>query len=199
MNIDQFKERLLSEDLSTVLESILLSPDAKHVDNSQKDHIKNKLANKYNVPIEQINIIVVGSAKLGFSISEKVLNDGRTLPRYRNFSLYSDIDLAIICPPIFEKIWNELTNYSHRQAYFPWVSRRLGDYFICGWLRPDYFPNGVSLRYCDDWWDTFRDLTARRFFGRRKVRGALFYNFEQLKAYQARSFKECLDIEIGKI
>ncbi len=199
MNIEQFKERLISEDLDSMLNSILLSPDAEHVDHSQQEHIKNKLATKYNVPIEQINVIVVGSAKLGFSITEKILFDGRTLPRYRKFSFFSDIDLAIISPPIFDKIWNELTNFSHRQAYFPWTSRKLGDYLICGWLRPDHFPTGTSLRYCDDWWDIFRDLTAKRFFGRRKVRGALFYNFDQLKKYQARSYKECLDIETSKI
>lgn len=196
MTPDEFKERLLIDTVETLLTDILVSEDAKHVTIDQRNLIKRSLADKFNVPIESINLIIVGSAKLGFSISEKKNKfDNSILPRYRPFSPQSDIDLAVICTPIFEIIWNDLSKYSFNVPYFPWQSNKLGDYFVCGWMRPDYFPPRVRLRKCDDWWDTFRYLSSRRVLGQRRIRGGLFYNLEQLKSYQSKALLECINIE----
>jgi hypothetical protein len=134
---------------------------------------------------------IVGSAKLGFSLTEKRARDGSLLARYRDFSAASDIDVAVVSPRLFDILWNELGAYAHREACLPWNSGALGDYLVCGWIRPDHFPIRVRLRRCDDWWDLFRALSADSRYGRRKVRGGLFHSVEHMKRYQIRALREC--------
>jgi hypothetical protein len=195
MTVKEFREQLLSEKFEDILNNVLLNDDAVHVSLEQKDYIKNKIADKFKVPVESVRLIIVGSAKLGFSISEKKLKGKPKLPRYRAFSPTSDIDIAIVCQPIFEMIWNDLSQYSFASPYFPWQSNKFGDYLVCGWMRPDHFPLRVRLRKCDDWWDVFRFLSSRQFLGRRRIRAGLFYNFERLQNYQSKALKECIDHE----
>jgi hypothetical protein len=138
---------------------------------------------------------IVGSAKLGFSITEKK-RAGCVYPRYRPFGPASDIDTAVVSPEIFRLIWDDLSIYAHGQPLMPWDSGRLGDYLLYGWLRPDHFPK-VRIRRCDDWWDLFRRLSAEPRFDRRPVRGALFYSICDLKRYLRRAVLECIRIEQG--
>ena len=195
MTPDEFRKRILIDSTETMLNEILLSDEAKHVSPDQIIYIKKKLSEKFNVPIDIIKLIVVGSAKLGFSISEKKLKDKSSLSRYRAFGPASDIDIAIVCQPIFEKIWNELTQYSFSVPFAPWQSTKFGDYLVCGWIRPDHFPKRVRLRKCDDWWDTFRLLSSKQVLGRRTIRAGLYYNMEQLKIYQSKALTECKNYE----
>lgn len=195
MTIDDFKRLILNEDFEEILTKILLSNDAKHVGQSSSNYIQSKLAEKYNIQPIDIQLIIVGSAKIGFALAEKRMKDGTTLPRYRPFRPDSDIDIAIISPAIFEAIWNELGRFASSQLYLPWDSKKLGDYLVCGWLRPDYFPKGKRLRKCDDWYDTFRFLSSQQRLGRRQIRGGLFYNIEHLKTYQGKALSACIEFE----
>jgi hypothetical protein len=195
MTVQEFKDAILRDDIDTVLADILLNDEAKHVTLEQREFVKEKISEKFNVNPESIRIIIVGSAKLGFSISEKSRKELPMLPRYRSFNATSDIDIAIISQPIFELIWNELSDYSFGVPYYPWKSNKLGDYLVCGWMRPDHFPKWVRLRKCDDWWDLFSFLSSRQSLGRRKIRAGLFYNFEQLKTYQSKALQECINYE----
>lgn len=195
MTPEEFKERLLNDTTENILNDILLGEGDIHVTIEQKRYILKILSEKFSVPLNSMRLIVVGSAKLGFSISEKNIKDSLPLPRYRSFSPQSDIDLAIISQPIFDTIWNELSNYSFGVPYYPWQSNKFGDYMVCGWMRPDHFPKRVRLRKCDDWWDTFRFLSSRQFLGRRRIRAGLFYSFDQLKIYQSKALLECINFE----
>jgi hypothetical protein len=195
MELSEFRQKLMDESIDDILTNVLLSDFARHVSKEKQDLIKEKIAKTYGVNEENIQLIIVGSAKLGFSISEKKLKDGTMLPRYRSFAPTSDIDIAIVSQNIFEVVWNELTKFSVNNSWFPWDSGKLGDYLICGWLRPDYFPKERRLRRCDDWWDTFRSFSADRRLGRRRVRGGIFYSFEQLKSYQSKALKDCIQYE----
>jgi hypothetical protein len=114
----------------------------------------------FGAPVERQQVVVVGSAKLGFSISEKRTFGGVGLERYRPFRPESDIDIALVHPFIFDQLWRELSDHSHRSPTMPRDSARLGDYLVYGWIRPDHFPKNVRLRRCDDWWDTFNKMTA---------------------------------------
>ena len=146
---------------------------------------------------DPLKIQIVGSAKLGFSISEKHLADGSILPRYRAFSPVSDIDTVVICPMIFDAIWNDLSTYAGQSvSRLPWNSGALGDYLVHGWLRPDLFPKVTSLRKCQDWWNVFSELSLNKDFNRHSVRGAIFHSLEHLKRYQLRSITECVRVEV---
>jgi hypothetical protein len=190
VTVEFVREKIRNNDLGFLLEEVLLAGDAEHVAGSDVEYIRAMLSAKFGVEAAAIGIWIVGSAKLGFSLTEK-RRGSEVLPRYRPFSPLSDIDVAVVSPPLFDLIWNELSAYAHRVSRLPWDSGELGDYLICGWFRPDYFPIRARLRRCDDWWDLFRSLSADARYGRRKVRGALFHSVEHMKRYQARALHEC--------
>ncbi len=191
-----FRASLSSGDVDAIVDQYLLVPGAVHVEAVDIDHIHVQLAESYNVPQVEVQVWITGSAKLGFSISEKKKRDAPALPRYRPFSEHSDIDVAVVSRSIFERVWRDLSLHSHRQPRFPREAKRLGDYLVCGWLRPDYFPKNVRLPHCDAWWDQFRRLSADPRFRRIPVRGALFHSIDQLRTYMGRAVSECITAEV---
>ncbi len=183
----EFRQRLVAGDMQT-LEDELFAPGALHVGTAEILYVGTNLAAAYSVADSEVTLHVVGSAKLGFAIAEKRLQGGGFLPRYRPFGPYSDIDIAVISPPIFNQIWHELALHVNEQPWMPTRLGTLGDYLVYGWLRPDKFPR--RLLRCDLWWDTFHRLSAEARFGR-PVRGALFYSDAHMKMYYARAVRDC--------
>lgn len=194
ITLSEFRELCATDKAEDIVDNILLRDDAKHVSVDNREYLLRGLAAAYGVDRASIQLWIVGSAKLGFSISEKRKPDGRVLPRYRPFSVHSDIDTAVVCPDLFRLIWDELCIYAHGQPWMPWSYKQLGDYMVYGWLRPDHFPPRV--RRCDDWWDLFRRFSANPRFGRRSVRGALFHSVSDLRRYQRRAVIECINAEM---
>lgn len=195
MTPEEFREKLQKSDAETILQEIVLADDAAHVGLEERDLIRSTIASTFSAPVDHVTMRIVGSAKLGFSLSERRADDGTVeLERYRPFRAESDIDVAVICPRAFNMIWHELAQFSHKDKFAPWKSGRLGDYLILGWLRPDHFPN-TRLRHCDAWNDCFNRLSANSKLGRRKVRGGLFYSMQHMEQYYIKSIKECINAE----
>lgn len=194
LSVTEFRDCLNRGEIEYLLDEVLLGREAEHVAEPEIEYIRSVLARVFQCDSE-IEIWIVGSAKLGFSTVEKRGRDGIISPRYRLFSPTSDIDVAVVGSCVFTPIWNELSAFSHRNSRFPWNSGLLGDYLVCGWLRPDHFPKGVRLRKCDEWWDTFRTLSADHRFGRRRVNGGLFASVDHLRQYYLRSLNDCLQAE----
>jgi hypothetical protein len=192
MTIDEFRKALREVEPFEVVDRYLLEGCPIHVPPEGNCLIRTELGERYGIRADNINCFIVGSAKLGFSLVEKKLRDGTTLPRYRKFSEQSDIDVAIVSSSVFEQIWFEISGYAHQSKPWPWKSGKLGDYLVSGWFRPDHFPVGQPR--CNDWWDCFNRLSANAVF-RRKVRGGLFYSVEHLRQYQLRSVRDCLNAE----
>lgn len=191
MSPNDFKILLADGDLEQIADDVLLSGEARNFSQDQINKVVTTLAAKYGVAHDAITIKIVGSGKLGFSLLEKWdKNSKQTLPQFRLFSAASDIDVAVISPAIFNLVWDELGKHADLTPQMPWNSGQLGDYMVHGWLRPDHFPKNATLRHCDDWWDVFRDLSAKRAFGFRKIRGALYYSYDQLRRYQIRGLRE---------
>lgn len=195
LTVDEFRQKIHDNEAEYLLEHVIFQEEAKHVSSENIQHLRAALADKFACPIDSIKLWIVGSAKLGFSITEKHMYGAPTLPRYRDFSPTSDVDVAVVCPPIFNLIWDELSSHANQNGRLPWDSKELGDYLVYGWLRPDTFPIKARLRRCDDWWDLFHALSADARYGRRKVRGGLFHSEDQMKRYQRRAISECLAAE----
>jgi hypothetical protein len=195
LSVDDFKQRLLLGEKDFLPDDVLLGPEAAHVSPTNIDFLKGALSRTFSsrddIPVD---VWIVGSAKLGFATREKIKN-GVVFPRYRPFSGDSDVDVAVISDAIFGTIWHELAEHAHRAIRMPWNSQYLGDYLVCGWLRPDHFPNQVRLRHCDAWWDLFRRLSTERRFGPRRIRGGLFADISHLRRYLNRSIEECEQAE----
>ncbi|WP_169980716.1 hypothetical protein [Tautonia rosea] len=199
ISVNEFRERCRQDSPEDIVDEILLTEESTHVSKENKHYIIEQLSSAFAVPAPSVQVWITGSAKLGFSLVEKTRKDRNgiheVLSRYRSFGPDSDIDIAVVSPEIFRMIWDDLSIFAHGYAWMPWDSKRLGDYMVYGWLRPDHFPRGSRLRRCDDWWDCFRYFSADLRFGRRKVRGGLFHSLSDLKRYLRRAVKECINFE----
>lgn len=194
ITLEEFKARCRADSADDIVNDVLLADEALHVCADNRAYLRDTLASKFCVSRDAVQLWVVGSAKLGFSLTEK-RKDGNLLPRYRAFRPDSDIDTAVVSPEIFRIIWDELSIYAHGAPWMPWNSGKLGDYLVYGWLRPDHFPSRNRVRRCDDWWDQFHRFSANPRFGRRSVRGGLFYSIADLQRYLRRSVAECINVE----
>lgn len=188
MQIAEFKKALQEDSASDVVANIILANGAKHVSDEAIQYAEAQIRSQFQIPNQHsLNIIVVGSAKLGFSIAEKTILGRNTLPRYRDFDPYnSDIDLAIVCQKLYFDIWRDLSTYSHNQTPFPWDTH-LGKYALVGWLRPDHFPKLQRPLSCMKWWELFQSLSNSVPFNRQKVRGGLYFHKDFLNQYQQRA------------
>lgn len=193
LTVDQFKALCLEKSAEDIVDDLLLTEDALHVSASDREFIATQLANKFGLEASRVKIWITGSSKLGFSIVEGRKN-GQHLQRYRPFSPISDIDVAVVSPALYDLIWEDLCVFAHGHAWLPWDSKKLGDYMVYGWLRPDHFPHGKTRRG-NDWWDTFRALSSNPRFKRRTVRGGLFHSVGDLRRYLRRAVVECINIE----
>lgn len=191
MTLDELKAQILTNDLETFVDTVVLSAGTPHFSDYQISRVSARLAAKFSVEIDSISILVVGSAKLGFGLFDKKSKTGEILPAFRSFRPESDIDLAVISSRLYELLWDELSIHANNSFKMPWDSGKLGDYMVHGWLRPDHFPKHVRLRRCDDWWDIFRSLSADSSLGRRPIRGGLYHSYEHLRRYQLRGLSRC--------
>jgi hypothetical protein len=199
LTVEEFRNLLKGADPLEIVDRVILGHAPVHVIPKHVTLIATILAEAYGIQPGEVEIHITGSARLGFSLVEKgQRGDEFFLPRYRPFSAHSDIDVAVISRPIFDMIWHDLSSYSHRAPWFPPKARRLGDYLVCGWLRPDHFPKGVRLRRCDDWWDTFNKISKNSEFKRRRVNGGLFASIVHLRQYMSRAVSDCIQQEGGQ-
>lgn len=190
--VDEFKKILTIETSEEIAENYLINGEARHFTAEQIAFVQKSLSLKFGVEKDLIDLRVVGSSKLGFSLHDKWdRNSQKQLPAFRLYSAVSDVDIAVVSPAVFNLVWQELGRYADQTPRMPWESGKLGDYFVHGWIRPDLFPKFVRLQMCDDWWDLFRNLSTDSYLGRRKIRGALYYSIEQFRRYQIRSVAQC--------
>jgi hypothetical protein len=195
LTVEEFRSLLKSAQALDIVDNVLLQQPAVHLRPERAQLIASALAIAYGVDVEEVKIIPMGSAHLGFSLVEKRRKDEPALPRYRPYGVNSDIDVAVICTPIFDRIWHELTAYYARGPRFPPDAGRLADYVLCGWFRPDHFPKGVWLPRCQKWWDTFNKLSRDVSFQPRRVRGGIFNSVFHLRHYLSRAVRECIQHE----
>lgn len=189
--LTNFKRDLLEKSDEEIVKKYILENNCLHINSEDINYIRNNIAFSFSIPVDDISLCVAGSAKLGFSLFEKKTN-GIIKPRYRFFSAESDIDIAIISPILYKRFWDDLSIYSCNHSFFPWNSCKFGDYFVCGWIRPDKLPN---IKKKDIWWDCFNNISVKRFKGIRQIRGALYFDNNFFIEYQKRSIRLCKSME----
>jgi hypothetical protein len=189
MDVEEFKSELNSKTAREIVEQRLLCSSAEKATTEYVETVRHRICTSFSIPSVSVEIVVVGSAKLGFSLVEKEVK-GEIKPRYRPFDEDSDIDVAVVSPLLFERVWSQLAVYGHKQVPFPWKSK-LNHYLLFGWLRPDLFPSDSRPAICKAWWRVFDGLSSDRSLGFRKTRGGLYYSKEFLANYQMRAVVEC--------
>ncbi len=191
MDLATLKASITSREADDFVREFILSADCLHVTSAAIEHIRSNLSDAVGIKIEPEEMVVVGSAKLGFGLFEKKRRDIDPLPRFRPFSPASDIDVAICSPQVFDTVWKELCDYAIGQPWLPYIMKNTGNYLVYGWLRPDQVPFEARLRTLDGFQDRLRKLSNDKILGRRKISGAIYRDVSFLSKYQTRGIAQC--------
>ncbi|EQA6239082.1 hypothetical protein V1603_16390 [Enterobacter sp. ECC-219] len=172
--LEEFKEKLLSDDIRDVYQRYLLGHDIWYFREKKgsadfaQDYDDFKLYMSKKLGIHVNNIAIVGSAKMGFSLSPS--------KNYRVFNDDSDIDIVIVSEGIFKASWMafiELHSKNYMPSYAP-VAKNIFKGFVSLKeldIRVDFFdvwsrkveplkkdiqtifgiPNEITYRIYDSW------------------------------------------------
>ncbi|UII81593.1 hypothetical protein [Flagellimonas sp. CMM7] len=144
-------------------------------------YLKQKVASFFN--ISTTKIVMVGSAKLGFSIAPKKL--------WNDFNEESDIDIVVISEEVFDEYWKELLDFNintkARTEQEDKMYREFLEYFLKGWIRPDLFPFNYSKK--NAWFEFFKSISYGK-YGNYKIAGAIFRNEYFFEEYHSRNIKK---------
>lgn len=141
---------------------------------------RSRIANRFGISFHEV--IITGSAKLGFSPHKETL-----------FSLESDIDVALVSSQLFEEFIELARGYQmqlrgarksitekEQSMYHEFL-----EYTVLGWIRPDKLPTSFQLKLTKDgWFDFFRSISyGQSEVGNYKVNGGVFRSYRHLENY----------------
>ena len=182
---DEFKNKLRDEalsDIEVVQRYITHGSAFVFKDNDDKYFkLKKMVAEEFGLNPQEV--IMIGSAKLGFSISP--------LKRWQPFHGESDIDMVIISSDKFDRFWKGLYDFNieltartekEEKRYY-----RFLDYLFKGWLRPDVFPFSYVGR--NEWLGFFKSISYGE-FGDYKINGAVFRDWGFYETYHTSNIRE---------
>jgi len=185
ITVDNFKTKLRDETVSdlVIVQGFITHGSPFVFGGDDEKYFKLKQTVSQNFDLNPQDVIMIGSAKLGFSISP--------LKRWQPFRDESDIDIVIISPDIFDKLWKELYDFNIKlrarteeedARYYKFL-----DYFFKGWLRPDLFPFSYTGR--KEWFDFFKSISYGE-FGYYKITGAIFRSHYFYESYHIGNIRE---------
>lgn len=178
--IADFKKNLTGRTSADLVQQYLTHGACHVLSESQYFQLKSAVAQKFNV--HHSEVIVVGSAKLGFSVVPE--------KRYRPFGDASDIDVAICSGALYDSIWRDVFDYWARGEQWPHF-HSFRKYHFRGWMRPDKLPPVASFERANAWWEFFRALRAGGKFGPYRINGALYKEWSFLEKYQVTCMHGC--------
>lgn len=200
MTPDEFRGLLLEKTAAEIVESCILTDDpGPYIDRNALGVLERQARATFSLRADHaLSTIVVGSAKLGFSFLEKKARKG--VPRKPAYRPYvpgeSDIDVAVVSPLLYMRIWSDLARFGATQTLFPWGTD-IARYMLHGWIRPDKFPPEVPKR-CIDWKEMIRDISQMTPFKYKRLRCGIFHSKYFLEIYQQRGVFTAQQIEMNQ-
>lgn len=198
MTPNEFRELLRSKSAEEIVETYILSDEPGPFITRDALRLLEKEARiTFRLQDDHhFSTIVVGSAKLGFAYLEKPGRDGSPpKPAYRSYSPgESDIDVAVVSPIVYTRIWQDLARVGAQQVIFPWRTD-LAAYMLHGWLRPDKFPPSAPQR-CTDWKTMVQKVSRMEPFRYKRLRCGLFQSKYFLQHYQQRGVRAAQQAEM---
>ena len=181
--LDKFKADLFEQPLIQVVRKHIISGDCFILNSDLYFDLRSEVAEHFGLHPNEV--LVVGSAKLGFSI----VPEKRFRPFRRN---KSDIDVALISSELFDQVSEDI--YRYKQKAGDWTKyREYTDHLFQGWIRPDKFPRSPVFRFGKKWWDFFLAMTENLRYGDYKIRGALYKSYFFIENYQSECVQQCKD------
>jgi hypothetical protein len=192
--IARFKADLLLLSPDDVFSRYILPAPCKGASDIDERALRERIAKNFAIDVERV--IIVGSAKLGFTLRHKRAFDRRNeRPPFSPFCQNSDVDVAIVSDALFDSIWKKCFEFWHGSGYGNATNYWPGgahfrDYIFRGWMRPDHLPSEGDFTYKTEWFDFFRRLTSDRAAGDYKVTAGLYRELYFLKMYQTVKINE---------
>ncbi len=201
--IDEFKEILRNEAIEAVVRDYVFqaTPYVFRRERKSLDILRQHLCRRLDLNAE--NLIVVGSASLGFSLSP------RKFPR--RFFSGSDIDVVIVNAPLFDSIWLHVLGWNYPQRNrlididWEWAKERVNDIYW-GRFAPDRISNDTRFnrlslptnliqlrRISTDWFNAFQSLSLYKEFASRKITGRLYRTWDHALLYHVSGFQQIKD------
>jgi hypothetical protein len=198
--IAEFKSALLTRPVDEVLQDYVFSGDPYAFRDQPNALLKLRSHVSSTLKVDEKNIVVVGSAQIGFSLSPD------NFPRW--FTDQSDIDVVVVDERLFDIVWHTLLqwHYPRRQRLprgdWAWASSRRKELYW-GWFVPNEIRfDGLSLpsalkpiRDCSTlWFNTFQSLTDYPEFSKREVNGRLYRTWQHVRLYHAEGLRQIREI-----
>lgn len=149
MHVENLIAHLKSKDATWIYRKYLLGHDIWYFreflnkDNHAEIYDDIKILMSERLRIHVNNIAIVGSAKLGYSITPTPEK------KFRPFSEESDIDIAIVSPELFKKSWDSFLELSQRGYLRDYTS-----------ITGNIFRRFVTLKKPDSRNDFFREWSG---------------------------------------
>lgn len=141
---------------------------------------RKRIATKFNINYN--DILITGSAKLGFSPHKNKL-----------FDYDSDIDVAIVSEKLYDLIMLSIHDYQmqlreNRKAVSEYELKKYHkflEYGAIGWMRPDLLPTSFRIATLkQDWFDFFTSISyGKSEVGNYKVTAGAFKSYSHLERY----------------
>jgi hypothetical protein len=197
VDVEQFKSLLLSTEVREVVQNQLFDGPVHAFRQRPGDLniLRRHLAS--HLPLTAERIVVVGSAKTGFSL------DPRNFPR--PFGVKSDIDIVVVDEALFDTYWAICLDYYYPRRIenlpkpdYEWLRNRKSDVFW-GRFEPHYMRyEGLSfpevLRPLRDlstaWFNAFQSLSTYGQFRGRDVKGRLYRTWHHAMAYHMDGLRQ---------
>lgn len=140
------------------------------------NEFRREICTKFNVHPQ--NFTVVGSAKLGFSLSPAKYGSP--------FSEISDIDVVLVSDELFQELWIQLIEFKKTTVYSlsSYHQKRFYDLqaiLFYGSIRLDMVTK--DFQFAKEWWEFFNRLSRDKRFGPRHVRAMIFKSWKHVSIY----------------
>lgn len=182
MDIDDFKNDLLSLDPVEVVRKDIIFGSPHAVDINKYYLLRRDVSKEYD--IHPSEVLLVGSGMLGFSIVPD--------KRYRAFCDESDLDIVILAPSLFDRMWSAVNSYRRQGGLWPKEYRDdFSKYLLRGWIRPDKFPPEASFPLKHKWFEFFAALSNSGVYGPYKIAAGIYRSWSFLEDYQTICIESC--------
>jgi predicted nucleotidyltransferase len=182
LRMRSFRDDLSALTSVQMIRKHIISGECAVISSAQYFELRSEVADRYEVHPNEV--LVVGSGKLGFSIAPK--------KRYRHFTDTSDIDVVIVSPRLFDRMWKAVHYHWSHGGYWE-RSAQFMAYLFQGWIRPDKLPPARTFELANEWWEFFNFLSSTGKYSVYKIVGALYRDWYFLEAYQLRGVSACAD------
>ena len=181
--IEQFKLDLLALKSSEVTRKHITTGAPALLTESEYYDLRSLVAIQFDVHPSEV--ILVGSCRLGFSISPK--------KRFREARPNSDLDLAIISSTRFDDYWDGVFAYAASDRAWKQSSeyKTFVRMLFNGWIDPRGLPTVPRFEQAEIWTRFFDELMRTRRFGIRRISTRLYRTWMRLEAYQEQTVVQC--------